>query len=156
MTVSDGIADPVSITQSLQVLPLEVIGYVKHTDLWDKRRRDYNAAQTGQTDSPRYYSVFWAGEKFILEADTTSTGTATKAERVEVKMTDYTAALNKTNDAQTSWSGEMWDNAFAQLKQGKIKFVFTAYFTNGTIKEAAVEISIDSNTLNTVGVHRVH
>ncbi|HTG69810.1 MAG TPA: CARDB domain-containing protein [Candidatus Udaeobacter sp.] len=155
MTVSDGIADPVSITQSLQVLPLEVIGYVKHTDLWDKRRRDYNAAQTGQTDSPRYYSVFWAGEKFILEADTTSTGTATKAERVEVKMTDYAAALHKTNDAQTSWSGEMWDNAFTQLKQGKIKFLFTAYFTNGTMKEAAVEVSIDGNTLNTVGVHRV-
>ncbi|KRE35026.1 hypothetical protein ASG81_22360 [Paenibacillus sp. Soil522] len=156
MTVSDGIADPVSITKSLQVLPLQVIGYVKHTELWDKRRRDYNTAQTGQPDSSRYYSVFWAGEKFVLEADTTSTGTATKAERVEVKMTDYAAALHKTNDAQTSWSGEMRDNAFSQLKQGKIKFVFTAYFTNGTIKEAAVEISIDGNTLNTVGVHRVH
>lgn len=155
MRVSDGIGDPVSVTKTLQVLPLHVVGYVKHTDLWDERRRSYNTAQTGQPDSPRFYSIFWAGEKFILEADTTLTGTATKAERVEVKMSGYSTVLDKSNAAQTGWRGEMWENAFAQLEQGEIKFLFTAYYTNGTIKEAAVEVSIAGNILDNVGVHRV-
>lgn len=155
ITVSDGIADPVSITKLVQVLPLHVAGFVKHTVQWDERRIDYNLEKTGKPDSPRGYSVFWAGEKFVLKADTTMTGTATKAERVEVKMSSYSAALDKSNAAQTSWSGELWDHAFAELEQGKLQFVFTAYYSNGTIKESIAEVSIEGSTLNTVGVHRV-
>jgi hypothetical protein len=155
LTVSDGVADPVSVTKLIQVLPLHVTGVVKHTDLWDERRVDHNLDKTGKPDSPRGYSVFWAGEKFVLEADTTNTGTATKAERVEVKLLSYSARLGKSNAAQTSWSGELWDHAFTELEQGRLSFQFTAYFTNGTIKEDIAEVSIDGNTLNTVGVHRV-
>lgn len=155
MTVSDGIADPVIVTKSVQVLPLQVIGNVKHTDLWDKHRRDYNTDKTGQAESPRGYSVFWAGEKFVLEAVTTVTGTDTRAERVEVQMTGYLTALDKSNTAQTSWKGEWWDAAFAQLKQGEITITFTAYYNNGTVKTASAQISIAGQTLELVGVHRV-
>ncbi len=155
LTVSDGIADPVSVTKLVQVLPLHVAARVKHTDLWDKRRIDYNVDKSGNPESPRGYKIFWAGEKFVLEADTTLTGTATKAERVEVKMLSYFARLDKNNAAQTSWSGELWEHAFVDFEQGKLQFVFKAYYSNGTIKEDTAEVSIDGNMLNTVGVHRV-
>ena len=70
-------------------------------------------------------------------------------------MLHYSAELNKSNAAQTSWRGELWDNDFAELKQGKLPFLFTAYYSNGTIKEAIVEVTIDGNARDTVGVHRV-
>jgi hypothetical protein len=155
MTVSDGIAKPVTVTKTVQVLPLAVIGKVKHTELWDRHRQNFNLKQSGNADSPRGYSVFWAGEKFMLEADTTVTGTTTSAERVEVLMGTYTASLAASNKAQTKWKGEMWDAAFGQLAKGKITFTFTAYYNNGAIKVDTVDVMIDGQTLEIVGVHRV-
>lgn len=155
MTVSDGLAEPVIVTKTVQVLPLTVTGNVKHTELWDQHRRDYNTKISGNAASPRGYSVFWAGEKFMLEADTTVTGTTTGAERVEVQMGTYSAALVASNTAQTKWKGELWDAAFGQLAKGKITFTFTAYFNNGAIKIDTVDVTIDGQTLEIVGVHRV-
>ncbi|WP_146022680.1 Athe_2463 domain-containing protein [Paenibacillus castaneae] len=155
LTVSDGIAPPVTITKPISVQPLYVKGYVKHTELWNEHRINYNLKKTGNMDSPRGYSVFWAGERFVLEADTTVTGTAVKADRVEVSMGTYTVLLDAVNTAQTSWMGELWDAAFDQLPKGKLLFTFTAYYNNGTVKAADVEVTIDGQTLNIVGVHRV-
>ncbi|WP_425414666.1 Athe_2463 domain-containing protein [Paenibacillus harenae] len=155
MTVSDGIADPIVVTKTVQVRPLQVDGYVKHTDLWDQHRRSFNRKQTGHDDSPRGYSVFWAGEKFMLEADTTLTGTITEAERVEVEMGSYATELVKSNPIGTSWKGSMWNAAFSDLPEGALVFTFTAYYSNGTVKTVNVEVAIDGQTLEIVGVHRV-
>lgn len=155
MTVSDGIAPPVIVNKTVQVLPLHVAGYVKHTEQWDQHRMQYNIKKTGNKDSPRAYSVFWAGEKFILEANTTVTGTATRAERVEVKMGSYSALLAAKDSTGTFWNGELWDAAFDKLEDGKQIFSFTAYYNNGTVKIDTVEVSIEGQTLNIVGVHRV-
>lgn len=157
LTVSDGVAAPVIVTKIVQVLPLHAAGFVKHTDLWDEHRRDYNIKASGNAESPRGYSVFWAGEKFMLEANTTLTGTATRADRVEVKMEmgDYKTSLVSSNPNQTSWKGELWDTAFSKLAKGKITFTFTAYYNNGTIKIVTVDITVDGETQDIVGVHRV-
>ncbi|RCW47447.1 CARDB protein [Paenibacillus prosopidis] len=155
MTVSDDIAEPVIVTKTVQVLPLTVIGYVKHTELWDQHRKDFNTKKSGNADSPRGYSVFWAGEKFMLEADTTVTGTTTRAERVEVQMDTYSSTLVAINTAHTKWKGEMWDADFGQLAKGKITFTFTAYYNNGAIKIDTVDVSVDGQTLEIAGVHRV-
>lgn len=155
LTVSDGIAEPVSMTKTLQVLPLHVNGYVRHTELWDQHRKAFNLKQSGDENSPRGYSVFWAGEKFILEADTTITGTATKADRVEVRMRTYETSLTALNAGQTSWHGELWDASFTKLAKGTLTFIFSAYYNNGTVKTKSVDITIDGQTLDIVGVHRV-
>ncbi|CAM3993024.1 hypothetical protein L1N85_04580 [Paenibacillus alkaliterrae] len=154
MTASDGIAAPVAVTKSVQVLPLTVIGRVKHTELWEQHRQDFNVKKSGNANSPRGYSVFWAGEKFVLEADTTVTGTATRADRVEVQMGDYSAALIASDSARTSWKGEMWDAAFAGLARGAITFTFTVHYSNGTVKTDTIEATIDGQTMDIVGVHR--
>ncbi|MBB3113651.1 hypothetical protein FHS18_005764 [Paenibacillus phyllosphaerae] len=153
LTVSDGKSDPVTVTKTIQVLPLQITGQVQHTAQWDEKRKQYNQSATGTNDSPRSAGTFWAGEKFMLQAQTTSTSTETKAERVEVAMGSYRAELT-ANSAKTAWSGELWDEAFASLEAGPVTFVFTAYYTNGTVKTASITITIAGNTGQTYGVHR--
>ncbi|MGM0883351.1 MAG: Athe_2463 domain-containing protein [Bacillota bacterium] len=155
MTVSDGIAEPVIVTKTVQVHPLSVTGYVKHTELWDEHRQDFNTKKSGNADSPRGYAVFWAGEKFMLEADTSVTGTTTRAERVDVQMGTYSSSLVAANTAHTKWKGEMWDADFGQLAKGQLTFTFTAFYNNGAIKIDTVDVTIDGQTLEIIGVHRV-
>ncbi|MDQ8732970.1 Athe_2463 domain-containing protein [Paenibacillus sp. LHD-38] len=155
MTVSDGIADPVSVTKSLQVLPLQLFGFVKHTELWEQHRKAFNVKASGKEDAPRGFAVFWAGEKFVLEADTTMTGTATRADRVEVRMGSYEASLKPIGLAQNKWKGELWEEEFAKLLNGTISFIFTAYYNNGTVITTQVDVWIDGQTLQIVSVHRI-
>ncbi|MNE88089.1 hypothetical protein D3C80_1853520 [compost metagenome] len=91
----------------------------------------------------------------MLEADTTITGTATKAERVDVQMGSYSLSLSPISPAQTSWRGELWKAAFSELTEGALAFTFTSYYSNGTIKVDIVEVTIKGQTLEIVGVHRV-
>ncbi len=154
LTVSDGKAAPVIVEKTLSVLPLSVTGQVKHTVLWDERRKQYNKQASGSEDSPRGYNVFWAGEKFVLAAKTTETGTATMTERVEVTMNGTTVGLKTGSPAQTAWTGEMWEESYIDLPDGPLTFVFKATYTNGTVKTDSVTVTLDGNVLETVGVHR--
>lgn len=154
MTVSDRIADPVVITKTVQVSPLTVVGIVKHTDQWEQHRKDYNKKKSGNAESPRTSSVFWAGEKFMLEANTTPTGTATKAERVEVKMKTFDAKLKALNTTQIKWTGEMWETSFEKFKNGTLAFIFTAYYSNGTVKTDTVNVEILDNIYDFFRFHR--
>lgn len=155
MTVSDGKAPPVVTVKTVTVLPLTVNGSVKHTDLWNEHRRNSNEKESGDPESPRGYNVFWAGEKFLLESATTVTGTATKADRVEVMMGKHTVSLSKLNGSGTSWGGELWNEELAKLDDGPLTFTFVAYYNNGTTKSVTVTVIIEGDMIEIVGVHRV-
>ena len=155
LTVSDGIAEPVRVTKNVQVMPLTVGGAVKHTEQWDANRKAYNRKISGNDEQPRAYSVFWAGERFMLEGIVTATGTATRAERVEVAMGSRTVELSAVNDASALWTGSMWDESFMKLADGNYTFQFTAFYNNGIVKIADVSIEISGNALQLTGVHRV-
>ncbi|WP_143044390.1 hypothetical protein [Paenibacillus sp. CF384] len=155
LTVSDGKASPVIVRKTITVLPLSVSGQVKHTELWDERRKEANLADSGNVNSPRGYSVYWAGEKFMLSAATTATGTATIADQVKVTMNGLTVTLSPTNAAKTSWTGEMWEESFEELDDGPLTFSFKAIYNNGTVKTANVTITIGGDVQQTIGVHRV-
>lgn len=151
LTVTDGMV-MVQTEKKVKVLELGLTGYVKHTDQWDDKRKEFNKKQSG---SPRGYNVFWAGEKFILSAVTTNTGTATKADRVEVKMKTYSESLSSSNSSRTSWQGELWDASFEELVKGPLTFEFTAYYNNGIVKRDSVTIQIEGNVYDIVSVHRL-
>ncbi|MFF2483407.1 hypothetical protein [Paenibacillus sp. NPDC058071] len=155
LMVSDGIAEPVVVTKAIEVLPLSVTGEVRHTPLWDQHRREYNKSKSGDEQSPRGYDVFWAGEKFVLRATTTLTGTETKAERVEVQMNSFSAKLATSDASGTNWAGELWEESFEKLKNGPLTFIFTAYYNNGTVKRDEVTVTIDGTIYDILGVHRV-
>lgn len=155
LTVSDRIADAVSVTKKVLVLPLSIEGEVMHTDKWDENRKAYNLKVSGNEHSPRGYSVFWAGERFVLEGKTTITGTQTAANRVEVTMGDRTVNLSAAASLNGVWKGEMWDESFQKLSDGEYSFIFTAYYSNGVVKKVSVSIEIRGNVLQLTGVHRV-
>ncbi len=154
LTVSDGM-ETVQTEKKIKVLALGLTGYVKHTDQWDDKRKEFNKKQSGREDSPRGDNVFWAGEMFLLSASTTNTGTATKADRVEVAMKSYSASLTASSSTRSNWQGELWENAFNDLKKGPLIFEFTAYYNNGIVKRDTVTVQIEGNVYDIVGVHRV-
>lgn len=154
LTVSDGM-ETVQTEKKVKVFALGLTGYVKHTEQWDEKRKEFNKKQSGKEDSPRGYNVFWAGEKFLLSASTTNTGTATKADRVEVSMKSYSASLTSMNSSRAGWQGELWEKAFNDLKKGPLNFEFTAYYNNGIVKRDTVTVQIEGNVYDIVGVHRV-
>lgn len=154
LTVSDG-TESVETEKTVTVLPLVVAGYVGHTELWEEHRKTYNRNISGDEESPRTASTFWAGEKFMLQADTTLTGTDTDAERVEARMGTYTVALARSGADRTIWTGELWNERFAELEDGPYVFTFTAYYSNGTSKTAKVTVEISGTAEELLGVHRV-
>lgn len=154
MTISDGKAPPVAVSKDIVVLPLAVAGEVRHTDLWDERRIAFNRKESGSDDQPRAYSVFWAGERFLLRASTTDTLTDTDAVSVKVTMDGRTVSLTASDPSRSSWSGEMWETDFEKLPDGPLTFAFKATYSNGTVKAATATIVIASNMQQTVGVHR--
>lgn len=154
LSVSDGKAPPVLATKFITVLPLSVSGQVRHTDAWNDRRIESNAKAGGDANGPRGYNVFWAGERFVLRADTTDTATATVANAVNVTMNGRTITLSPLNAGRTKWGGEMWEEAFGQLPDGPLAFSFQAVYSNGTVKYATVTVEIAGNAQQTVGVHR--
>ncbi|MFB9330253.1 hypothetical protein ACFFSY_30280 [Paenibacillus aurantiacus] len=154
LSISDGQAPPVVVTKTIAVLPLGLTGSVQHTQEWDKRRRAYNLEKSGNENEPRGAHVFWAGEKFMLRAQTTETGTLTKAVRVDVTMNGSAVQLTADNPAKTAWSGELWESGFERLTDGPLTFVFRVQYSNGTVKTVSVTVTIAGNVNQTYGVHR--
>ncbi len=154
LKVSDGKAPPVLVRRNIIVLPLTVLGQVSHTELWDQRRKEHNVSESGGEESPRGYDVFWAGEKFMIAAQTTDTGTLTVAGRVELTMNSYRIDLAADNASHTRWSGELWDESFEKLPDGPLTFTFKATYNNGTVKIVSVIVKIAGNVQQVYGVHR--
>ncbi|WP_168123608.1 hypothetical protein, partial [Paenibacillus sp. HB172176] len=155
LTVDDGKAPPVIVQKTVQVRELSVDGEVRHTDQWNERRQSYNRDRSGNEDTPRGYSVFWAGEKFLLKGTAVDTGTAVKATKLTVDFEAYSTDLTAADSSSIHWTGELWEPGFEQIEDGPITFLFTAYYNNGTVKTTAVTVEIKGNVNQLVGVHRV-
>ncbi|MFF2091650.1 hypothetical protein [Paenibacillus sp. NPDC058174] len=155
LTVSDRLAPPVVVTKKLTVYELKLKGFVKHTPLWEQYRQAFNASKPPNDASIRPPQMFWAGEKFMLEAETTDTRTDTFAERVEVKMLRYALDLTSQNTSSTRWKGELWEESFEKLRNGTITFVFTVYYSNGIVKTDQVDIEISGTVYDYLQIHRV-
>jgi len=157
MTVSDAKSAPVISTRTFQVNALTIQGYVKHTPEWESNRLAYNASNSPARPS----TTFWAGEAFVLQADTTDTGqAATKASEVIVRMFgDNTKALAPQNSGKTRWTTLLvsadTDIRFEALENGSYTFLFTVVYSNGTVKTSAVTIDIEDTTRGYVKVHRI-
>lgn len=142
-------------TKSFFVNTLGINGQVRHTDQWNQKRIAYNLAASGSENIPRGYNVYWAGERFILKADTTDTGiSATKAQSVTVHFPYGGDVLLTPNQNKTTWAGEMWQKAFENIPDGSYVFTFTAAYTNGTVKTQDVPVVISQTIYSVYQFHR--
>lgn len=128
---------------------LTVKGAVQHTAEWNENRKAYNLNKSGNPESPRGYNVFWAGEKFVLQANTTGMPST-----VEVIMTGgYTVQLNPADSGKTLWTGELYNAAFEQMPEGPVAFTFTAKNEFNT-KTDTVTVTIQGNWAEYFQSHR--
>ncbi|WNS41015.1 hypothetical protein [Paenibacillus sp. MMS20-IR301] len=140
----------VSPRKYMMVNLLSVKGAVRHTEEWNSNRQAYNVNKSGNAESPRGYNVYWAGEKFVLQAAATGL-----PDTVEVRMTGgYTVQLSPTGSDKTAWTGELSDPSFGQLPDGPVTFTFTA--TNQfTAKVDSVTVTILGDWADYYQSHRV-
>ncbi|MBK5253197.1 MAG: hypothetical protein JJE03_01795 [Peptostreptococcaceae bacterium] len=121
-----------------EITPIETIimGKVKHTTEWNKKRMLYNLTKGYEEDynggigfneyieksNPRYINVFWPGENFILEC--TLNKENVDSIEVSIKNTDYRAILKrKSGDLFT---GIMFNNDRDKKSAKELVFVFEA------------------------------
>ncbi|WP_168124043.1 hypothetical protein, partial [Paenibacillus sp. HB172176] len=143
MTVSDGKAPAVVVNKKVSVQELGITAQVIHTEEWEQHRLDWNEANPGHERSA---STFWAGERFVLAAQTTNTGTsATKATRVDVSVVGIgNTQLESVNSLD--WSGFIGnanaDKSLEKISKGYYDFVFFVTYSNGIQKSTKVRISV--------------
>lgn len=156
MIISDGKAAPVVSTGSFTVLPLAVIGTVAHTPEWKEHLEKFNRENP---ELRRSDNTFWAGERFVLRASVTETGTSpVRATSVSVQLLsrNITTMLNPlVSGKSVNWSGEMWREDFDKLAGGEHRFLFTATYSNGTVKTAIVSIDISGTVWDLMRMHRI-
>ncbi|MHB9094215.1 MAG: PKD domain-containing protein [Eubacteriales bacterium] len=145
-----------AVTKSFAVNVLGVTGHINHTPEWNANRITYNRYYSGTDDAPRGYNVFWAGEKFVLAADTTDTGlSATRAQSVTVSFPGRGVSAGLTpNAARTSWTGELFRPDFETIPDGTYTFRFMAVYSNGTVKNDEVFVIIRGSWEDYYRFHR--
>ena len=142
-----------SVTKSFDVLPLSLTGFVDHTPEWNENRINYNKKVSGNPDSPRGYDVFWAGERFILRAETTQTISGPTANEVVVSMDR--GFSTKLSPVASGWYGELYDKSFDRLEDGPVNFTFRVQYSNGVEKTYIVTVRIEGNYTEYFRIHRI-
>lgn len=129
---------------------LSVKGGVKHTAEWNANRQAYNLKQSGDKELPRAYNVYWAGERFVLQANATGL-----PDYIEVTMSGgYHTNLSPTDSNRTLWTGELYDSSFDKLPDGPVTFTFTAR-NEYNVKTDAVTVTILGDWTEYFQSHRV-
>ena len=146
VTDSDGAWDETEWIE-IPVHELSITGQVKHTTLWNEHRMNYNRSKTGNIDAPRSYEVFFPGEKFILQAETTDILSSSRvtADKVTVEIVNQPYYTMLTNTKKTQWQGELWNEAMLRWNTRPFTFRFTVYYSNGTIKREDVTVQIQDD-----------
>ncbi|MEH6988377.1 PKD domain-containing protein [Cytobacillus firmus] len=148
---SDDGYDETEVTTWVNVKPLILKGYVKHTPDWQNKHQSL-----GHKDNQ-----FYSGEKFLLEADVSpypieyvkSTLKATQANSVSINRT---VSLAKTTSIL--YKGELYDPAYIEyptnIRPGPAIFEFEVKYTNGVIKRDSVPIEIIADSYKVFKLHR--
>lgn len=137
--------------------PLSITGQVDHHPQWNDNRIKYNRAMTGKDDAPRTYHTYWAGERFMLSAQTTVIHAASRLtvskvsvhiiEPARISPQPYQMNLSPLSSTTNRWSGELWDNTmlyrWGRSSPEDLTFQFTVHYSNGTVKQHNVTITID-------------
>lgn len=171
LTVTDSYGDSDTVTKTIQVLPLGISGFVGHTETWNNNRAKFNAKQEREeTGIHRNDDEFWAGEAFILTADTTNTGTATYAVSVDVIAEGdpiphdwawyHLHTEMEPEDGRVKWKGRMNSPdpdrgiKMEQLSDGPLDFTFEVTYSNGTVKQDVVRIYMRNKWTEYWQIHR--
>lgn len=141
-----------------EVFDLYVVGKVMHTDQWNTNRQRYNVVKSGNPELPRYYDMYWAGERFMLRGDTPNTGSS------PVKLQSIKVTMSTTNDSvfldqpltDYIFTGSMWKKSYERLLDGPYTFTFLATWNHGHTETDTYTITIKEIWTNYYEMHRLH
>lgn len=162
-TVSDATSAGVS-KYSFFVVDLKSIkGNIRHTKNWEKNRQKYNAkickkecnVKMSMADyiaqkkpRERGSNVFWAGEKFVLNAEISGQAVAVSCQMIG---TGYKTKLEKTaqNGNSSNFAGVIWNPEMKRKWAGKgpmeFSFEFTAKYEDGDVKTFEEKVIVDDS-----------
>ncbi|ALS27253.1 PKD domain-containing protein [Paenibacillus sp. 32O-W] len=155
LTVSDGQLQH-SVSKTVTVLPLTLVGDVRHTAEWEAIHR-----KAGH-EVANHPKDFYAGEILLVSAVTSAAPVARvdaelKAKGLDGKLLETAARLQSSGDP-TVYNGELynvkWSSLTEGLDKGTYNVVFTVRYQNGVVKTATVPIRIIGSVYSEVGVHR--
>jgi len=130
------VTDPYGLTAEASlnfvVHELGIMGYVNHTTLWNEHRIDYNIAKSGTSNSPRPYSVFFPGERFMLAADITEIDSQSSvyADSVSCSIVGTSYSDTLSSSGPNSWEGSIWDEDMIYWSNQPLDFRFTVVYRN--------------------------
>ncbi|WP_019156864.1 PKD domain-containing protein [Robertmurraya massiliosenegalensis] len=149
-TVTDDDNVSRAITKEIHVLPLEIVGYVFHTPEWE----EYHA-QVGHPSN-----VFLSGEKFLVSAAVTDYPTKKVSVTFKGMQVDNEEIVIGQDliSQHPLYTGEIYDIKMSQLNtklaKGNVHFLFTAEWTNGTVKHDLVTINIVDDVYGAYDIYR--
>lgn len=126
---------------------------IRHTEKWEENRQKYNESKivAGLESMVRPYDVFWSGEKFMIDLQTTE---EVPAIRVSMKDSSYSTTI-KASAVTTSgaiYRGELWNkdmlNKWGNYIPKELTFTIDAMDDNGTVLETLeTAVLIDNRDL---------
>lgn len=154
LTVEDEYGGKDSITKSIYVYSLDVIGHVDHTPDWDRfHQRLGNLSHQ-----------FYSGETFVISAETTPGRTVNRVTvSIEGVLEDNSSfsdnlLLNKLTEINwnNNYKNENLIDPKKRLKNGPAYFVFKAYYDNGHVATDIVEIEIIGGVYEVIQINRMY
>jgi hypothetical protein len=147
ITTTDQHMASAAATTTFTVNGLSINGYVDHTTIWKANWEKYNQHLTENGKTSYGADTFFAGEKYILRADTTSiaSGSNVTALKVSVNLVERNYNLVwLTNLSPNKFTGEMWNEDMRGTRwRGKYAtFLFSVTYSNGTVKTDSVKTYI--------------
>jgi len=123
---------------------------IRHTEKWEENRQKYNESKiaAGLDSMVRPYGVFWSGEKFMIDIQTTE---EVPAIRVSMKDSSYSTTI--TASAVTTsgaiFRGELWNkdmlNKWGNYIPKELTFTVDAMDDNGEVLETFETIVLIDN-----------
>jgi hypothetical protein len=126
LTATDPYGASDTVTKLIPVGDLHIEGFVRHAPQWELNRKTYNRKKSGEDERPRPVGTFWAGETFVLAADTNE-----PAAEVRAVMSYTELRSNLTSTSHIAWEGQIYRTDFEQLPDADYIFRFTAVWPNG-------------------------
>jgi len=128
---------------------LAIEGKVVHTPEWEDYRLRWNEKFP---DRQRSADTFWAGEAFVLQAETTDTGaSATKPTSVTATLLEVGDAVRLDGGSGTSHRGTMVNPDYAStLSDGPYTMRFRVVYSNGHVETDDVPFRISGTMYDVI------
>ena len=144
VTATDPYNSSATANYNFYVSPLGITGHVGHTPEWEVNRQKYNNAAEAAGREIHPEDTFFAGEKYILHANTTAIDpqSTVRANTVNVYIIGTSFSTQLVRTGENTFDGDLWDASMLRWDDRIVDFLFEVTYSNGTVKTDTVRTYI--------------